>query len=94
VGNPARREAERLCSGSRLGERTYAAAAHRAGAQPGDLMPVSVPALPDGVVIRDATQADASPLEPVMRLAAPGSPDGSWRQLPTAIRQSLGRRRS
>ncbi|MGW5609453.1 hypothetical protein ACWEWI_25780 [Streptomyces sp. NPDC003753] len=50
---------------------------------------MTVPALPDGVVIRDATPSDAAALEPVMRLADPGNPDGSWRQLPTAIRQSL-----
>ncbi|MFI9311114.1 GNAT family N-acetyltransferase [Streptomyces triculaminicus] len=88
-GNPARREAERLHSGNVLGELMYAAAAPRAGVQPGAIIPVSVPALPEGVVIRDAAQADAGPLEPVMRLADPDNPDGSWRQLPTVIRQSL-----
>lgn len=67
----------------------YAAAARRAGVQPGDVIPVSVPALPDGIVIRGATQADAAPLEPVIRMADPDNLDGSWRQLPSAIGQSL-----
>lgn len=90
-GNPARREAERLYSGSVLGERMYAAptTAERSGIQPGDIIPVSVPALPDGIVIRDATRADTAPLEPVIRLADPDNPDGSWRVLPTVIDQSL-----
>ncbi|MFD3827116.1 GNAT family N-acetyltransferase [Streptomyces sp. NPDC058625] len=88
-GNPARREAERLYSGDVMGERMYAATAPGSGVQPGEVIPVSVPALPDGVVLRDATPADAAALEPVMRLADPDNPDGSWRQLPTAIRQSL-----
>ncbi|PIB04517.1 MULTISPECIES: GNAT family N-acetyltransferase [Streptomyces] len=90
-GNPARREEERLFSGNVMGERMYAATSPRTGVavQPGEIIPVSVPALPDGVVVRDATPADASALEPVMRLADPDNPDGSWRQLPTAIRQSL-----
>lgn len=87
-GNPARREAE-LYSGNMLGERMYASSAPRAAVQPGEIVPVSVPALPDGVVIRDAEPSDATALEPVMRLADPDNPDGSWRQLPTAIRQSL-----
>ncbi|MEJ8653709.1 GNAT family N-acetyltransferase [Streptomyces sp. MS1.AVA.3] len=72
-----------------LGERMYAAAADRAGVQPGAVIPVGVPALPDGIVIRDATQADAAGLEPVIRMADPDNPDGSWRQLPSAIGQSL-----
>ncbi len=88
-GNPARREAERLYSGNVLGERMYAAAAGRAGVQPGDVIPVNVPALPDGIVIRDAAHADTSPLEPVIRLADPDNPDGSWRALPSVIDQSL-----
>lgn len=88
-GNPARREAERLFSGTVMGERMYAATTPGAGVQPGEVIPVSVPALPDGVVLRNATPADAAVLEPVMRLADPDNPDGSWRQLPTAIRQSL-----
>ncbi|MFD9607675.1 hypothetical protein [Streptomyces sp. NPDC059970] len=50
---------------------------------------MSVPALPDGIVIRGATQADAAPLEPVIRMADPDNLDGSWRQLPSAIGQSL-----
>ncbi|MFL4909528.1 hypothetical protein ACJ6WF_41730 [Streptomyces sp. MMS24-I2-30] len=89
-GNPARREAERLFSGNVMGERMYAAASPRAGVavQPGEIIPVSVPALPEGVAIRDATPADAAALAPVMRLADPDNPDGSCRQLPTAIRQS------
>lgn len=41
------------------------------------------------MVIRDAAPSDAAALEPVIRLADPDNPDGSWRQLPTAIRQSL-----
>ncbi|MEV4871842.1 hypothetical protein [Streptomyces syringium] len=41
------------------------------------------------MVIRDAALSDAAALEPVIRLADPDNPDGSWRQLPTAIRQSL-----
>ncbi|WP_406364398.1 GNAT family N-acetyltransferase [Streptomyces sp. NBC_01579] len=88
-GNPARREAERLYSGNVLGGRMYAAAAQRAGVQPGAVIPVSVPALPDGIVIRDATQSDAAPLKPVIRLADPDNPDGSWRALPSVIDQSL-----
>ncbi|MGW9676414.1 GNAT family N-acetyltransferase [Streptomyces koyangensis] len=71
-----------------MGERMYAAPASRAAAQPGEIIPVAVPDLPDGVVIRDATPADAAALEPVMRLADPDNPEGSWRQLPTEIRQS------
>ncbi|MCX4539003.1 hypothetical protein OHA79_52635 (plasmid) [Streptomyces sp. NBC_00841] len=50
---------------------------------------MSVPALPDGIVIRDATQSDAAPLAPVIRLADPDNPDGSWRALPSVIDQSL-----
>ncbi|MGX8903695.1 GNAT family N-acetyltransferase [Streptomyces netropsis] len=88
-GNPARREAERLYSGNVLGERVYAAAVGRAGVQPGEVIPVDVPTLPDGLVVREATQADAAGLEPVIRLADPDNPDGSWRQLPSAIGQSL-----
>ncbi|WP_434600010.1 GNAT family N-acetyltransferase [Streptomyces sp. A5-4] len=82
---------ERLYSGNVMGERMYAAPAPGAGAavQPGEVIPVRVPPLPEGVVIRDATPSDAAALEPVMRLADPDNPDGSWRQLPTAIRQSL-----
>ncbi|MCZ1000767.1 GNAT family N-acetyltransferase [Streptomyces mirabilis] len=67
----------------------YAAAAGRSGVQPGTVLPVSAPVLPDGIVIRDATQADAAPLEPVIRMADPDNLDGSWRQLPSAIGQSL-----
>lgn len=88
-GNPARREAERLFSGNVMGERMYAAPTSRAAVQPGEVIPVDVPALPDDVVLRDAAPSDAAALEPVMRLADPDNPDGSWRQLPAAIRQSL-----
>ncbi|MGR3875664.1 GNAT family N-acetyltransferase [Streptomyces graminifolii] len=77
-----------MYSGNVLGERMYAAAAGRAGEQPGAVIPVSTPVLPDGVVIRNATPADAAPLEPVIRMADPDNPDGSWRQLPAAIGQS------
>ncbi|WP_234316625.1 hypothetical protein, partial [Streptomyces sp. NRRL S-15] len=58
-GNPARREEERLFSGNVLGERMYAApsTADRSGVQPGEVIPVSVPELPDGLVIRDAARA-------------------------------------
>ncbi|MES4909460.1 MULTISPECIES: hypothetical protein [unclassified Streptomyces] len=59
------------------------------GVQPGAVIPVRVPALPDGIVIRDATQADVAPLEPVIRMADPDNPDGSWRVLPSTIGQSL-----
>lgn len=89
-GNPARREAEQQISGVVLGERMYSGAAgHRAGVQPGDIIPVSVPPLPDGIVTRDATHADRAALEPVIRLADPDNPDGSWRALPEVISQSL-----
>ncbi|MFE0737487.1 GNAT family N-acetyltransferase [Streptomyces sp. NPDC058855] len=90
-GNPARREAERLFSGNVLGERMYAApsTADRSGVQPGEVIPVSVPELPDGLVIRDATRADTAPLEPVIRLADPDNPVGSWRGLPNVIEQSI-----
>ncbi|MCC9690592.1 GNAT family N-acetyltransferase, partial [Streptomyces sp. MNU103] len=71
-----------------MGERMYAAPTSRAAVQPGEIIPVTVPGLPDGVVIRDATPADAAALEPVMRLADPTTPRAPWRQLPTAIRQS------
>jgi GNAT superfamily N-acetyltransferase len=74
-----------------MGERMYAAttAADRAGVQPGDVIPVSLPGLPDGLVIRDAVRADAAPLEPVIRLADPDNPDGTWRVLDSVIDQSL-----
>ncbi|MGW4788577.1 GNAT family N-acetyltransferase [Streptomyces sp. NPDC004230] len=90
-GNPARREAERLYSGNVLGERMYAAptTADRSAIQPGDIIPVSVPELADGIVIRDAAHADAARLEPLIRLADPDNPDGSWRALPSVIDQSL-----
>ncbi|MFF7647008.1 GNAT family N-acetyltransferase [Streptomyces canus] len=88
-GNPARREAERMFSGDVMGERMYASTAPGAGVQPGEVIPVTVPALPDGVVIRDAMPSDADALEPVMRLADPDNPDGSWRHLPDLIRQGL-----
>ncbi|MFF4085193.1 GNAT family N-acetyltransferase [Streptomyces sp. NPDC001777] len=88
-GNPARREAERLFSGNVLGECMYAASAPRAAVQPGEVIPVSVPELPDGIVIRDAARADTAPLGPVIRLADPDNPDGSWRALPSVIDQSL-----
>ncbi|MET9914937.1 GNAT family N-acetyltransferase [Streptomyces sp. NPDC006476] len=90
-GNPARREAERLFSGNVMGEHMYAVpvTADRAAMQPGEVIPVSVPGLPDGIMIRDAVPADAIPLEPVIRLADPDNPDGSWRALPSVIDQSL-----
>ncbi|WP_327328666.1 GNAT family N-acetyltransferase (plasmid) [Streptomyces sp. NBC_01210] len=90
-GNPARREAERLYSGNVLGERMYAASAPRPGTavQPGTIIPVSAPALPDGLRLRDATRDDAAPLEPVLLMADPDNPDGSWRVLPAVIDQSL-----
>ncbi|NGO13137.1 GNAT family N-acetyltransferase [Streptomyces sp. HC44] len=88
-GNPARREAERLYSGNVLGERMYAAAAPRAGVQPGAVIPVGVPGLPDSIVIRGAAESDAALLEPVIRMADPDNADGSWLQLPAAISQSL-----
>ncbi|MFF8604166.1 GNAT family N-acetyltransferase [Streptomyces sp. NPDC015232] len=74
-----------------MGERMYAAptTADRSARQPGDIIPVSAPQLPDGLVIRNATRADAAPLEPVIRLADPDNPDGSWRVLPSVIGQSL-----
>ncbi|MCO8308771.1 GNAT family N-acetyltransferase [Streptomyces sp. RKCA744] len=50
---------------------------------------MGVPVLPDGIVIRDATQTDAAGLEPVVRLADPDNPNGSWRGLPSVIDQSL-----
>ncbi|WP_274599518.1 hypothetical protein [Streptomyces griseofuscus] len=40
---------------------------------------MSVAELPDGLVLREATRADTAPLEPVIRLADPDNPDGSWR---------------
>ncbi|GAA2325961.1 hypothetical protein GCM10010246_04170 [Streptomyces cuspidosporus] len=52
-----------------LGERMYAAAVGRAGVRPCAVIPVRVPVLPDGIEIRDATEADAAPLEPVIRMA-------------------------
>ncbi|MBP5942723.1 GNAT family N-acetyltransferase [Streptomyces acidiscabies] len=89
-GNPARREAEHQISGVVLGERMYSGAAgHRAGAQPGEILPVRAPVLPDGVVLRDAARADRAALEPVIRLADPDNPDGSWRALSEVINQSL-----
>ncbi|GDY70209.1 hypothetical protein AQJ43_36585 [Streptomyces avermitilis] len=74
-----------------MGERMYAAhsTADRSAMQPGDVIPVSVPELPDGIVIRGATRADAAPLVPVIRLADPDNPDGSWRALGSVIDQSL-----
>ena len=57
--------------------------------QPGDVIPVSVPELPDGIVIRGAIRADAAPLVPVIRIADPDNPDGSWRALGSVIDQSL-----
>ncbi|MFD5079552.1 GNAT family N-acetyltransferase [Streptomyces sp. NPDC058371] len=77
-----------MYSGNVLGERMYAAAG-RAGIQPGIVIPVTAAELPNGFVIRNATQADAAPLEPVIRMADPDNPEGSWRQLPSAIGQSL-----
>ncbi|MEU0744583.1 GNAT family N-acetyltransferase [Streptomyces sp. NPDC006134] len=50
---------------------------------------MSVPELPDGLVIRDAARAGTAPLEPVIRLADPDNPDGSWRALRNVIDQSL-----
>lgn len=74
-----------------MGERMYAAptTADRSARQPGDIIPVPVPELPDDLVIRDATRADARPLRPVIRLADPDNPDGSWRAIPSVIDQSL-----
>lgn len=61
-GNPARREAEQQISGIVLGKRMCSGeAGHRAGVQPGDILPVSVPALPDDIVIRDATAPPTGP---------------------------------
>ncbi|MER7692624.1 GNAT family N-acetyltransferase [Streptomyces sp. NPDC097610] len=90
-GNPARREAERLYSGNVMGERMYAATVPMPGsaAQPGAIIPVSAPALPDGLQLRDAARDDAAALEPVIRMADPDNPDGSWRVLPAVIDQSL-----
>lgn len=88
-GNPARREAAGLFSGNVLGEQMYAAAAPRTAVQPGEIIPVSVPAVPDGIVIRDAVQADAVPLESVIRMADPDNPDGSWKVLLTSIGHSI-----
>jgi hypothetical protein len=51
--------------------------------QPGEVIPVSVPELPDGIVIRDATRADTAPLEPVIRLADPDNPVGPGGGCPT-----------
>ncbi|WP_327135863.1 GNAT family N-acetyltransferase (plasmid) [Streptomyces sp. NBC_01343] len=80
-----------MYSGNVMGEHMYAAptTADRSGMQPGDIIPVSAPQLPDGIVIRDATHADTASLEPVIRLADPDNPDGSWRALPSVIDQSL-----
>ncbi|MBB5938971.1 hypothetical protein [Streptomyces zagrosensis] len=66
-------------SGNVLGERMYAAprTANRSAVQPGDVIPVNTPVLPDGIVIRDAIRADADPLEPLIRLADPENPGGS-----------------
>ncbi|WP_322872283.1 GNAT family N-acetyltransferase [Streptomyces goshikiensis] len=90
-GNPARRDTKQMYSGNVMGERMYAAptTADRSGMQPGAAIPVSVPQLPDGVVVRNATHADTVALEPVIRLADPDNPKGSWRALPSAIDQSL-----
>lgn len=63
--------------------------ADRSGIQPGAVIPVSAPQLPDGIAIRGATHADTASLEPVIRLADPDNPDGSWRALPSVIDQSL-----
>ncbi|MEV8092510.1 hypothetical protein [Streptomyces nigra] len=63
--------------------------ADRSAVQPGEVIAVSVPELPDGLVIGDVTRADAAPLEPVIRLADPDNPAGSWRALPNVIEQNL-----
>jgi hypothetical protein len=74
-----------MFSGKVMGERMYAApsTADRSGVQPGEVIPVSVPELPDGIVIRDATRADTAPLEPVIRLADPDNPVGPGGGCPT-----------
>ncbi|WP_369199127.1 hypothetical protein [Streptomyces djakartensis] len=50
---------------------------------------MSVPELQDGLVIRDTTRADTTPLEPVIRLADLDNPDDSWWGLPNVIGLSL-----
>ncbi|MFD3722844.1 GNAT family N-acetyltransferase [Streptomyces sp. NPDC058674] len=50
---------------------------------------MSAPALPDGLQLRGAIRDDAAPLEPVIRMADPDNPNGSWRVLSAVIDQSL-----